>query len=279
MSFDFVPSQAITKDVDLYAEITSNSTLDVFSKVLDSQALARPGIRIHDNGCGAGEVTSVIMSSPHSPDIFIEATDIDESYLQRLRGHALQNKWPVNVTAMKAEDLTFASESFDISVANFLLFMTQDDGVTALRHMHRTLKEGGAAIFTSWAHLPHSETVKAAHLATRGVDAPPLREYPPQWQLGSHMGNIAALSGFENEKIEQKSVKVYINVEDTERLAQVMWSFLGRPASGWLESDEENWDRAIETIRKSFLEDKGYTMSESGQLKIELVANAIIARK
>lgn len=280
----FVPKQAIAKDVDLYAEITANSTEDVARAIFENLHPIAAGSKIHDNGCGAGAVTSVIMDIANKnqlplDQILIEATDTDVSYLDRLRERALDRGWPVTITNMAAEELTFTDHSFDISVANFVIFLIPGEGITALEHMRRTLKPGGTAIFTAWARLPHVDPARAAHLATRGTsaDVPPLREIPPQWWLGSHLRDVAIRAGFEEDKVELRSVTVYITAPDERYLARVLWSYLGPPLTGWLESDEENWDRALDVVIKSFGEIDGFQRLESGELRIELTANVILA--
>jgi ubiquinone/menaquinone biosynthesis C-methylase UbiE len=275
-----IPKQAIRKDVDLYAEITANSTQDVARHLLQMITSLSANSKIHDNGCGVGEVTSVIMEG-NSPDrLSIEATDIDQSYLDRLQGHTREKEWPVTVTNMGAEQLRFDDGVFDLSVANFVVFLTPGGGIPAVREMRRTLREGGTAVFTAWARLPHVDPVKAAHNATRGVDGPPLREIPPEWWLGSHLRKVAVEAGFEEAKTKLQTCKVYITVRDDEHLAQVLWSYLGPPVTGWLPSDEGNWDKAISVILGKFKETEGFVKEDdSGLTRIELTANVLVACK
>lgn len=279
-----VPKKAITKDVDLYAEITGNSTKDV-ARAIFRDILPRDlaHYKIHDNGCGAGEVTSVIMETATEAQttgtISIEATDIDDSYLERLRERVKAHQWPVTVSHMAAEATSFDDATFDISIANFVVFLTPDDGIPAVEHMRRTLKPGGTAIFTAWARLPHVDPVRAAHLATRGTgpEVPALREIPPQWWLGSHLKRLAIRAGFKESNVQLHSVTVYITIHDEQHLARVLWSYLGPPVAGWLPSDESNWDTALQIIEKSFEEVQGFERLDSGGLRIELTANVIVA--
>ncbi|KAI1394553.1 S-adenosyl-L-methionine-dependent methyltransferase [Hypoxylon fuscum] len=275
----FVPKQAITKNLDLYAEIVANSTQDIARAVLDILPPITSGCNIHDNGCGAGEVTSCIMERNPPPDIRIEGTDIDQPYLDRFQARTANNAWPVNITNMCGGSLTFPDDSFNLSISNFMIFITPEGGMPALRHVYRTLKTPGIAVFTAWSRLPHVDPIYAAHEATRGANRPALREIPPEWWLGSHLVKVAADAGFDPENIELRSKTVYITIRDVYRLATVMWSYLGVPLQGWSKLDEEKWDMAIEVILKSFHEVSGFELLESGELKIELTANILIARK
>ncbi|CAI6334302.1 unnamed protein product [Periconia digitata] len=275
-----IPKQAIRKDVDLYAEITANSTRDVARHVLQMIPPLSAGIRIHDNGCGAGEVTGVIMESSPPEGISIEATDIDQSYLDKLQASARENSWPVNVTNRGSDQLQFVDGVFDLSIANFVVFLTPGGGVPAVSEMRRTLREGGTAVFTAWARLPHVDPVKAAHEATRGADGPPLREIPPEWWLGSHLQKVAIESGFDESKIELRTCKVYITIQDDEHLAHVLWSYLGPPMTGWLPSDEGDWDKAISVILANFQDTAGFAKTGADRAtSIELTANVLIAQK
>ncbi|KAI0508621.1 S-adenosyl-L-methionine-dependent methyltransferase [Xylaria bambusicola] len=276
------PPQAIIKNVDLYAEITATSTQDVAKYIIQMilPGIA-PGSKVHDNGCGAGEVTREIMSIPSTSgrNIAIDATDISSEYIERLEATAKGNGWPVTVHAMAAEKLDFADDTFHLSIANFVLFLTADGGVPALREMHRTLKADGTAVFTSWAKLPHSNAIKAAHVATRGPLAPSLRELPKEWEQGSHLVQVALDAGFAKEQVDVSQVPVFVLVDDLRRHANVMWSFLGIPTVGWLPSDNGSWDVAVDVLMGCFQHMDGFKILENGQMRIELVANVLVAHK
>lgn len=306
----FVPKQAITKDVDLYAEITANSTRDVARAILDFLPPIPANAKIHDNGCGSGEVTSAILerlttaqdaaTAVRGPGVSIEATDIDDSYLDRLRAnlHDAHDEQPAEVTVshMPAEQLAFAADHFDLSIANFVVFLTPEEGLPALRHMHRTLKTGGTAVVTAWARLPHVDPVRAAHLATRagsagdvgpdtethhpGPPPPPLREIPPQWWSGPYLRDAVVRAGFDEGRVALRSVTVSITARDERHLARVLWSYLGPPVTGWLPSDEARWDEAMDVIVHSFGQMEGFQRLEGeGGLRIELTANVVLATK
>jgi ubiquinone/menaquinone biosynthesis C-methylase UbiE len=135
---------------------------------------------IHNNGCGAGEVTSTVFSLdlPLSK-ILIYATDINQPYLNKFQTQINKEQWHVAISNMPSEKLAFEDNKFDLSFANFVIFLTPSNGIPALREAYRTLKPGGTLVHTAWAELPVVEPTKTAHSATRPESSAPLREVPP----------------------------------------------------------------------------------------------------
>ena len=66
---------------------------------------------------------------------------------------------------------------------------------------------------------------------------------------------------------------------DVDRLANIIWSYLGRPMDGWREEDEEQWDEAIVAVRANMDTMEGFTKMQSGKTRIRLIANIVIATK
>ena len=58
---------------------------------------------------------------------------------------------------------------------------------------------------------------------------------------------------------------VVIEVEDLSTWEEHTWSVLGRTESGWLESDEEYWDNAIEIFRETLRQQEGVEILENGR--------------
>lgn len=57
------------------------------------------------------------------------------------------------------------------------------------------------------------------------------------------------------------------------------WSFLGSREDGWHKSDEENWDKAVDVLVKEIEAGPYETKTQSGDVKLRMVANVAIAKK
>lgn len=52
-----------------------------------------------------------------------------------------------------------------------------------------------------------------------------------------------------------------------------------RSLCGWLESDEENWQQAIDIIKEELLQTDGFELMEDGRVRLKSVANIAVASK
>lgn len=68
---------------------------------------------------------------------------------------------------MRAHELIFPDNFFTHSLTTYVV-ANLDDAPFAAGHL---LKEGGTAVVCTWKPMPHGETFKKAHYATRGKDA------------------------------------------------------------------------------------------------------------
>jgi hypothetical protein len=50
----------------------------------------------------------------------------------------------------------------------------------------------------------------------------------------------------------------------------IVWSLMGRPADGWVERDEENWDHAVEVIEERIVKTKGFYYAENGEPRVRV---------
>ncbi|KAF2265218.1 S-adenosyl-L-methionine-dependent methyltransferase [Lojkania enalia] len=273
----FVPKQAIIKDAHLYADLVTNYTQDIAEKALDLIPPISKPLVVHDNGCGTGEVTRALMAR-NPPNITIKANDIEEEYVEMYAAEAKNHKWPAEAFKMPSESLDFPDNMFDLTVANYVIFLTPDDGVPAMREVYRTLKPGGTVVYTSWAQLPLILAVRKASLATRSPDAAAVKELPPKWESGTTLAAIAEQAGFEKIRIEKLTQKVPI--KSLRLFAQLTWSWLGCPLStGWTEADEENWDKALDTFVDECESGGLFEKLESGEWNMKTIANVVIATK
>ena len=90
------------------------------------------------------------------------------------------NHWPVETHIMRAQELTFPDNYFDVSFTNFIVADLDGPKIVA-QHLYHTLKPGGKAILYTFAFRPHDAAIKAAHFATRGPNARLRLAYDPEW--------------------------------------------------------------------------------------------------
>ena len=228
----------------------------------------------------AAEVAEEIMAASPPAGFAIEATDVDVRFLDELRAKVERRQWPVTMTEMPAERLKFEDDKFTHSIANFLIFITPSDGIPAIRHTYRTLRPGGVAAFTSWKYLPHWEVISAVHDAVRpDAKQRPLCQIPPMWFEGEYMMGQVIKGGFDEAKVRTTTTDVHLFETELPKLAGIIWSYLGRSVSGWIEEDERRWDEAIEAILERFQTTEGFSETGNGKTRITLVANVVIATK
>jgi SAM-dependent methyltransferase len=146
---------------------------------------------------------------------------------------------------MSTEALEFPDNTFDISFANFVVFLIPEDGVPAMREMRRTLKPRETAVYTAWKLLPVFAPVQKATMATHGSDGLLLRTLPPTWRSGEFLVELAERTGFEKSNVRLEIVSNKVLIKDLREFAENTWSRLGRLMTGWLEGDERSWDAVI----------------------------------
>ncbi|KAF2627385.1 S-adenosyl-L-methionine-dependent methyltransferase [Macroventuria anomochaeta] len=156
------------------------------------------GSIIHDNACGSGTVSRLILSSPRAPsNIKIHATDIDPPFLSALQYSAKQHTWPISVTNQKSESLSFADNTFTHSLTNIAIFFTTSAGLDGAKEIYRTLQPGGTAVVNCWAHVTWLFPVRAVHETIR-----PGKVFPTPvvaWHDGQHIQAVMQEAGFKEE--------------------------------------------------------------------------------
>ncbi|KAH7371249.1 hypothetical protein BKA66DRAFT_394142, partial [Pyrenochaeta sp. MPI-SDFR-AT-0127] len=146
------------------------------------------GSVIHDNACGAGTVSRLILSSNPPSDLKIHATDMDQVFLDKLQNDVLQNSWPIEVSNQKSENLSFPDNYFTHSITNIALFFTSSAGLDGAREIHRTLRPGGTAVVNCWEALVWLFPFKLAHEALR--PGKPYPSPPVLWNDGKQMQKV-----------------------------------------------------------------------------------------
>ncbi|KAH7384361.1 hypothetical protein DE146DRAFT_636473 [Phaeosphaeria sp. MPI-PUGE-AT-0046c] len=202
------------------------------------------GSVVHDNACGDGTVSRLILSSSSSPtDIKIHATDIDQVFLDALSSSLTDNSWPVDVSNQKLESLSFPDDYFTHSICNIGIIFASSGGLDGAKEIYRTLQPGGTAIVNCWQHITWLPPFMRAAMSTRPGPPPPLP--PVSWADGIQLQSIMKGAGFEESKIRVETSEAWAKTSDLRAWAEKSWAFLGGIPRGWKEGDEERWEEAV----------------------------------
>jgi SAM-dependent methyltransferase len=108
----------------------------------------------------------------------------------------------VEIEFTPAEELKFRDTTFTHSITNCVIARLKDDGAAQVcKEIHRTLKPGGVAVVSIWAHAPHWPAMAAAHDATSPAGSPPLLSGTAKWEDGTLALTAAGSSPSESERM------------------------------------------------------------------------------
>ena len=236
------------------------------------------GSIIHDNACGSGTITRLILTSPSAPnDLKIHATDIDPPFISALSNTVAEHNWPVSVSNQKSEALSFADNTFTHSLTNIAIFFTSSAGLDGAKEIYRTLQPGGIAVVNCWAHVTWLFPVKTVHETIR-----PGKPFPTPvvaWHDGQHIQKVMRDAGFKEEdmKIERSDAWAVVKRDGLREWAEKSWAYLGGIA-GWFDGDEETWDQAVDKLVDLLLVQPGTTF-EGDEVKMKASQWVVVARK
>jgi len=278
----FVPKQALTPTPQLYDELVADGMEKLAEATLTQIPSIENGAVIHDNGCGTGAATAAVITaiSESSTQISIKGTDINDQALEIYNKQAADQNWPAEAIHMDSTALSFPDRAFTHSIGNALLFVLPNDGIDAVRETHRTLQPGGIATFNSWAYNPNLDTVRVAAKVTRPAGTPLPRQGTDKWAQAEFLQDVVEKGGFEKDKITLVKADVYVTTSEFTRYATMLWSFIGGTSvGGWIPSDEKNWDKAVDVLKRELKNTDGYKALEEGRAQLKFVANIAIATK
>jgi hypothetical protein len=101
-----------------------------------------------------------------------------------------------------------------------------------------------------------------------------------KWAAPEFLQGVIEKGGFEKEKIVLKKAEVYCTTAELTHFATMLWSFIGGTSEvGWIKSDEETWDKAIEVVKQELAKTDGFKALDGGRGQLKFVANIAIATK
>ncbi len=134
-----------------YAEATMQA-LGEYAKEAVALARLTRAARVLDVACGPGTVPLMIASDVQHVDAIDFAPDMVALLNEQLRRRDITN---VNAIVGDGQALPYANDSFDAAFSMFGL-MFFPDRAKGFSELHRTLKNDGRALVTSWAPVTRS---------------------------------------------------------------------------------------------------------------------------
>jgi SAM-dependent methyltransferase len=148
----------------------------------DFAAISR-GQRVLDVGCGPGALTAELVERLGAASV--SAVDPSEPFLAAVR----ERYSDVDVHQASAEDLPFATGSFDAALAQLVVHFMKDP-ISGLREMARVSREGGVVAACVWDHGGATGPLGAFWKAARDLDGAVADESDLP---GAHEGHLVEL--------------------------------------------------------------------------------------
>ncbi|UKZ78480.1 hypothetical protein TrVFT333_006220 [Trichoderma virens FT-333] len=256
----FWPKQIIPPTPENYKELAKDGAERLAAVSLQQIPAIPAGAVIHDNGCGYGSATAVIMASA-APEVSatyqITGTDISGGAVEVYCDRADSSGWPAKGLVMDSDKLKFQDEIFTHTIGNAMIFVgPRNNGIDAVKEMYRTLKPRGTLILNCFAYVPVLEPIREASRVTRTGAILPAWTSFEEWTDPAFIANIVEAGGFKK-----------------------IWSMRGMPSTGWSREDEERWDEALEIVRREMRKTEGFKTLDDGTTVIRSLINVATATK
>ncbi|KAI1070703.1 hypothetical protein LB507_006720 [Fusarium sp. FIESC RH6] len=276
----YVPKQALKPTPALYGELVGDGMEQLAAASISCIDLPTSEVIFHDVGCGLGAATAAIAATSNGSNVNIIGSDIDDNVLDLYRQEIAKNNWPAEAVKADATALDFPNKTFTHAIGNALLFVLPNDGIDAIKEIHRTLKPDGIAILNSWAYTPTLPAIIAACEKTRPVGTPLPRQGLEKWEDSDFLRRVITQGGFSSETVKLENRDVFVTIGGLKHLSTMLWSFIGGTSSvGWLESDEENWDVAVEAVVEALQNSEGFKNLGDDKNVVMFKANIAIATR
>ncbi|KAF2243808.1 S-adenosyl-L-methionine-dependent methyltransferase [Trematosphaeria pertusa] len=282
MTTPFKPKQCLTLSAAAMAEMQGDGSQQAIKYFLKLTPLLTSASIVHDNACGAGAVTELIMTSEPPPPsgLRIHATDINERFVADTKALVESKGWPVTAQVMNAKKLSFEDNYFSHSFTAFA-FHCMPGAEHAAMELYRTLQPGGTAVAAIWTSLPFVTVFQQAHWATRGRQAPlPSLLQGVEDVNDQEFVKLLEAGGFKDVQTHEIVAKTRIST-DLERWANLVWSYLGRRPreDEWTVEDEKKWEEAIKIAVEEMHKKGRMEVGEDGALYIRFVGCVAVMRK
>ena len=165
------------------------------------------GQRVVDVGCGPGALTSVLVERLGASSV--AAVDPSEPFVA-----AARERHPgVDVRQAPAEDLPFADDEFDASLAQLVVHFMADP-VRGLADMARVTKQGGIVAACVWDHAGGQTPLAPFWDAVHEVDPDAMDESDLAGGRQGHLSELFAGAGL--REVEETALPVRVEHETFE---------------------------------------------------------------
>lgn len=183
-------------------------------------AAAKPGERVLDIGCGAGQ-TSCLLAQAVGPNGHVTGVDISTPLLGIARGKAPRN------TDFIHADAAFHpfKPEYDLIFSRFGV-MFFDDPPEAFANLRKAAKPGGRLAFVCWRPVPENQWVIVPAMAAQPFLPPspppdPLAPGPFAFADPRRVEGILTKAGFKDVKIEKLDGRMHLGTSSEEAAFQM----------------------------------------------------------
>lgn len=165
-------------------------------------AKVQPGQRALDVGCGPGALTAQLVDSL-GPEA-VSAIDPSAPFIA-----ALRDRFPeVDIHSGTAEDLPFADDSFDVTLAQLVVHFMSDP-VAGLREMARVTRHRGTVGACVWDHGGDRGPLSPFWQAAHDVSSTVHDESDLAGARSGHLAELFASAGLQDVQSTELSVGVH----------------------------------------------------------------------
>jgi SAM-dependent methyltransferase len=164
-------------------EAQSGATLRITGEWLAEAVAVAAGERVLDIATGSG--TASLAAARRGAEVV--ATDYSQSFMEKVRDHAQQERLYLETREARAESLPFADGEFDVVLSSFgVMFSPQPR--QAVAELLRVCRPGGRIGLTNWT--PDSFVGQILHLVSSYVPPPIGVPSPLEWGTKACVGNL-----------------------------------------------------------------------------------------
>jgi len=232
-----------------YAYNTGNSTKNLFAKTLDHIAPISSDSTIHDNACGPGTASEVLLSAFPETDFTIIATDMVPTMIDALNVKIPEQDWSSKVTTatMNSQSLQLPDATFTHSITNFSIFNFAET-LACVKEINRTLKPGGQAVITTWKYFGVGELIHETQRRIR-PDLPLMKYSGVEWHSADAIKEVMASAAFDETRIDVLEKTQIVTGEDLAGIIDFARGPFSEPARiGWTDEEKDKWPKTLNEI-------------------------------